>query len=255
MKSKLKIGIDINEILRARWVQFDKYYVEEFDENGVPEGNPYHYDLFENYKWEDTVEIEKELKEPDDMPDNINPLHYQIDEKTGEADADSMIFKKEVEVKLTAKELYNRFMYQDYLFEIHGSAPVMYRGMDVHINKFLMKYEDFADFILVSAENKLSRSPTLFFLSKIISRFEQINFVDKPEDMWKHIDILITTDPKILAGNTPRGKQVIKIARPYNVKNKKTALGVRSKDVLQLNDLNGNRKFEKIIHYSKRKKK
>ena len=200
--SKLKVGIDINEVLRARWLQFDRYYVQEFGEDSVPKDQAYVFDLFENYKWEDTVEEVKELKEPEDMPEDINPLEYQVD-NNGEAEADIFLFKKTEEVKLTAKQVYNRFMYEDYLLEIHGSAPFMYRGMDLDVNNFLEKYGDTVDFVALSVENKFSIPPTLFFLSKMSSRFKNIAFVDKAEDMWNHTDVLITTNPEILDAGTP----------------------------------------------------
>ena len=85
MNKKIRIGIDINEVLRARWLQFDRFYVQEFGEEGVPKEQPYVYDFFKNYQWKDTVEKIKELKEPEEMPDDINPIHFQTDEKTGEA--------------------------------------------------------------------------------------------------------------------------------------------------------------------------
>ena len=100
---KLKIGIVVDEILRAKWLQFDRFYAQEFGEDGEDVPDAYVYDFFNTYRWKDTVETIKELKEPDDMPDNINPVHYQVDEK-GEAEADSFLFKKEEEIKLTAKE-------------------------------------------------------------------------------------------------------------------------------------------------------
>ena len=195
--SKLKVAIDINEVLRAKWVQFDKFYVEEFGEEGVPKEEQYVYDFFNTYQWKDTVETVREMREPEDTPDSIHPVDYQVNEKTGEAPADFMLFKRPEKVSLTAKEVFNRFMYEDYLFEIHGSAPMMYRNMDVHVNKFLEKYEDTAEFIVFSVENKFSIPPTLFFLSKTSSRFKKYQFVDKAVDMWKEADVLITTDPEV----------------------------------------------------------
>lgn len=41
MSKKLTIGIDIDEVLRAKWIQFDKHYIEEFGEEGTPKDNPY----------------------------------------------------------------------------------------------------------------------------------------------------------------------------------------------------------------------
>ena len=240
---KLRVGIDVNEILRARWLQFDRFYAQEFGEEGIPEEQPYVYDFFGAYSWEDTVEKIKELKEPEDMPDDINPVHYQVDEK-GEADADSFLFKPEETIELTAKEVYNRFMYQDFLFEIHGAAPKMYPQLDLDINKFFDKYRDTADFTVMSVENRFSIPPTLFFLSKVQSRFNDYKFLDKAVDMWKHVDVLITTDPEILKLGVPWGKKLVKLRRPYNEELKSGTL-----DAMQIVDLIENKDFQKIIKY------
>jgi hypothetical protein len=248
MSSKLRIGIDVNEVLRAKWLQFDRFYAQEFGEDGIPTDKPlaYTYDYFNTYRWEDKIEKVKELKEPEEMPDNISPVHYQVDEKTGEADADSFLFKKTEETKLTAKEVYNRFMYEDYCFEIHGAATQMYKGMDLHIKNFLLKYDKSADFIVMSVENHFSIPPTLFFLSKMTSRFKEYKFVENALDMWKNVDVLITSDPEILKIGAPWGKKIIKVNRPYN-----ESIKVGSLEILQINDLFENEQFEKIIKYKK----
>lgn len=243
--SKIRIGIDINEILRARWLQFDRYYAQEFGEDGIPEKQPYVYDFFNNYNFKETVETIKELKEPEDTPEDINPLDYQVKEGE-EAPADFVLFKKEEKIKLSAKEVYNRFMYEDYLFEIHGAAPMMYRNMDVHLNEFYSKYNNTAEFTLFSVENIFSIPPTLFFLSKISCRFKNICFVDKAVDMWKNVDVLLTTDPEILKLGAPWFKKLIKLKRPYNENIKSGNL-----EVLQIADLINNKSFEKIIKYKK----
>jgi len=247
--SKLQIGIDINEILRARWLQFDRFYVQEFGEEGAPKDEPYVYDYFNNYQFNDVIETNKELREPEETPDAINPIDYQVDNKTGEAPADFLLFKKPEKTIITAKEVYNRFMYEDYLFEIHGAAPVMYKNMDLHVNNFYLKYSETANFTLFSVENRFSIPPTLFFLSKISSRFKNISFVDKPLEMWNNIDVLITTDPEILKMGAPWGKKLIKLIRPYN-KN----ISVGQLEVLQIADLIDNKSFEKIIKYKNIKK-
>ena len=245
MSKKLKIGIDINEVFRAKWLQFDRFYSQEFGEDQhVPK---YVYDYFKEYKWEDTVEVVKELKEPEDMPDGINPIEYQVDKtNTDKAPADAFLFKKAEEIKLSAKEIYNRFMYEDYLFEIHASSPIMYKGMDLHVNNFYLKYGDHSKFTVFSVENRFSIPPTLFFLSKMTCRFRNICFVDKAIDMWNDVDVLITTDPEILLLGEPWGKKLIKLKRPYNENIKAGSL-----EVLQIADLIDNPDFEKIIKYKK----
>jgi hypothetical protein len=241
--NKLKIGIDINEILRARWLQFDKFYAQEFGENGILQPESHVYDFFKYYKWEDTIETNNELKEPEDLPENINPIDYQIDEKTGEAPADIFLFNKEKK-KLTAKEMYNRFMYEDFVYEIHGCAPLMYNGLDLDLKKFYFKYKNNADFIILSKENVFSIPSTLFFLSKITCRLNNYCFVENAIDMWKQVDVLITTDPEILQLGIPWGKKLIKVNRPYN-QNIKTG----SMEITHFKELTNNKNFEKIIKY------
>ena len=175
MSKKIKVGIDINEILRAKWLQFDKYYFQEFGDNGLPENQQHVYDLFKNYPWKDIIETDKELKEPEDMPNEISPKYYQIN-KNNEIDADAFLFKKPEKNKLTAKEVYNRFMYEDFVFEIHGTAPLMYKGLDLHMKKFCLKYQKDANLILTSIENIFTIPSTLFFLSKSTSIFKNLLF-------------------------------------------------------------------------------
>lgn len=248
---KIKIGIDINEVLRARWLKFDRCYVQEFGEESVPKDIPYVYDFFKGYPWKDTEEVVKMLR--DDLPDDINPIDYQVDPETGEAPVDYLAFSA-VTNTLTAKEVYNRFMYEDYLFEIFGASSVMYKNMDVDVEKFTKKYEGTVEFILMSKENWLSIPPTLFFLSKTMSRFRNYRFVETNEKMWEDIDILITTDPEILDDGTPEGKEVIKLQRPYNKDCQDGSMGLKGRKLLQINDLNGNKKFEKIINYNPKDK-
>ena len=240
---KIRVGIDINEILRARWAQFDKYYYDEFGENGIPK-EPYVYDFFKNYEWKDKEEITNELKEPENMPDKISPVHYQVDEKTGEAPVDSFLFKGKDKKIIPAKEVYNRFMYEDFAFEIHGTANLMHKNLDLDAKNLFLKYKDDVEFVVISNENFFSIPSTLFFLSKMTSRFTNYCFVDKTLEMWNKVDILITTDPEILTNKIPNSKFLIKVKRPYNEKLNKHFL-----EIVKLKDLIDNKVFEKIIKF------
>lgn len=244
--SKIRVGIEIDEILRAKWLQFDRYYVQEFGEEGVPE-QPYCFDYFKNYQWKNTEEISKELKEPDIMPDDINPVHYQVDEN-GNSLADDFIFKKSEKKILNAKEIYNRFLFEDYRFEIYANAPIMYKQMDLHVSDFLLKYKDNVDFTVFSVENNITIPSTLFFLSRMSSKFRNYKFLESSIDIWKDVDVVITTNPEILNIGIPWGKKLIKLKRPYNEN-----INVGNIEVLQLNDLNKNKEFEKIIKYKNNK--
>lgn len=245
MSKKKVIGIDINEVLRYRWIQFDRFYVEEFGEEGVPE-IPYVYDFWKEYKWEEKKEITKFLNE--NLPDNISPLDYTVDEKTGEAPVDYIAFSSETKT-LSARDVYKQFMYEDFLFEIFGSAPMMYKGLDKDLEKFYKKFSGQYEIKIVSQENWFTIPPTLFFLSKCMPRIKNYTFVDEKKEIWDHVDYLITTDPDLMVG-IPRGKKAIKVLRPFN-ENTTLKFNVQ---VFQILDLLDNKEFDKLIKYNNKEK-
>jgi hypothetical protein len=239
--SKLRIGIDINEILRSRTLQFNRFYFDEFGEDGIPEENDgYVYDL-RKYKFEGGIEVEKFLNE--ELPDDISPIDYAVDEETGEAPVDSLAFKKE-EKFVSAEEKFNRFLYEDFLYEIFGSAPPMYRDVTLHLDKFVKKYGEDFEILIISKENYFSIPPTLFFLSKIMTRVKNFKFVSTNEEVWENVDVLLTTDPELLE-NVPTNKKVVRFIRPYNV-------DIKAKfTVEQIDGLVDNPEFDKLINYKK----
>ena len=244
----MRIAIDIDEILRAKWLQFDRYYVSEFGGDNLPE-EPYTHDYFKHYNWVNKVEKEKYLKDPEEMPENINPIDYVVD-KNNESPADFIIFKGEEKKVITAKESYNRFMYEDYVLEIHGTAPVMYKGLETDLNNFLQKYDFFVDFTIISKENWFSIPPTLFFLSKMMCRVNKYVFVDTFKDYWKRgHDLIITANPDVISAK-PKTKKHIKLDRPYNME----SLDGEIKGLYHLNDLTNNEEFEKLVKFKKRLK-
>ncbi len=237
---KVVVGIEIDEILRAKWLQFDRYYVEEFGEAGVPE-QPYCYNYFKNYNWSPMTETLQELKEPDDMPENINPIDYVVDEKTGESDADFLLFKKAEKNELTPEQVYNRFMYEDFMFEIFASAPMMYKNMDSDVVKFIKKYND-VEFVVISKENLITIPATLFFLSKTMSRFKNYKFIDSYDEVWDSVDVFITTNPDVF-DLKPIDKKLITLKRPYNI----GCYSDIDENITHLNDLTESEKFKKIL--------
>lgn len=246
MRKKKTIVIDINEVLRYRWLQFDRFYVEEFGEEGVPEV-PYVYDFWDEYKWEDQEETINFLNE--ELPDDISPVDYEIDEKTGEAPVDVFAFKPETTL-LNAREVYKKFLYEDFNFEIHGTAPLMYKNLDKDLERFYLKFKDQFHIKIVSKENWFTIPPTLFFLSKLMPRITEFKFVETNEEYWKEGDVFITTDPELLI-NIPAGKKVVKVLRPYNEK----IIGHNKVEIFQILDLLGSKDFEKLIGYKNNNKK
>jgi len=244
--SKKVIAVDINEIFRSLWIQFDRYYVEEFGEEGAPDDElAYVYDFWKNYEWKDTTVETKELKE--DAPESISPTDYVLNEDTGESNADFLLFEKKTE-DFTAREMYNKFMYEDFCMDIFGFAPKMYPQVDKDSDQFYLKFKDQFDLALVSKENWFSIAPTLFFLAKVTPRFNSYFFYEENKEIWDRVDYLITTDPELIESK-PEGKKVIKLDRPFNHE--------LEGDVVATNliDLVDSEEFKKLINYIEEKEK
>lgn len=238
---KIRVGVDIDEVLRAKWLQFDRFYAQEFGEENIPE-EPYSFDFFNDYAWDAVNEKVKELIDDDEILNSITPLDYQPDEN-GNVAADLVLFDTKEE-KLSALDVFNRFMYIDFCFEIFGTAPQMYKGLDYHFNEFHRKYNDHIELVIISNENKQSIPPTLFFLSKMQCRADEYKLNCIGEEKLNNVDILITSDPELLINKAPKGKKVIKIERPYNVGCDNCEIST-----IQLYELVGNKEFEKLIKF------
>lgn len=227
------LAIEIDEILRGKWLQFDRYYAEEINPGHEAK---YTMDFKNDYKWDNMEDVVNYLNE--ELPEDISPTEYQVNEE-GEAPVDHMAFRPEKEI-LSAEEVYKKFMFQDFLFEIHGSAPKMYKEIDLHFSQFIKKYQDYVDIVIFSEENVLTIPPTLFFLSKVMSRVKTYYFLDDVKEILDKANYVITTNPKIL-NEVQKGNQVIKLKRPYNEK-----LNANIEET-NLVDLIDHKEFSKLI--------
>ena len=115
----------------------------------------------------------------------------------------------------------NSFLYDEASLEVFGHADQKHDNLMTRFNMFLMdiKDEEEHEVEIVSREVHRSIPSTLFFLSKLSCRAENIRFVQNHEDYWNGIDILITADPKAL-DTKPDNKLSVKIKAPYNSESK-----------------------------------
>ena len=111
----------------------------------------------------------------------------------------------------------NSFLYEEAALEIFGHADELHTNLIVRLNTFLMDMKDDEEheIWLISREAINSIPATLFFLCKTVAKFENIRFVQKYEDEWKNVDVLITANPKVLECK-PEGKIAIKVKATYN---------------------------------------
>ena len=249
-----RLGIDINEVLRFMSAKFYECYMKEFGFDGIPE-NPYVFDFFSAYKWSGTTESIKYLKEIEDMVDDINPIYYQPDQ-FGNAPADYLLFNKKEKIKLSPKEVFNRFLYQDYILEIFAGSSLMYKGFDLQFKNFYLHFKDKFEIVIISKENFFSIPLTLSFLALLRSNVSKYVFTETYEDAWNNCDILITANPELLT-NIPEGKLVIKILKPFNAKIKADLEAIYITDFSPLKEgeedenIIANNKYNEFIEYTK----
>ena len=117
---------------------------------------------------------------------------------------------------------YERFLYVDYPFEIFGEAGVTTKGIDKELMLWHVGLQDFEDIeepievmIANPFEFNASIGCTCFFLSKMATRIREFYFPTDSSTIWDRCDVLVTADPKLIAGK-PEGKICVKIDMPYN---------------------------------------
>ena len=119
--------------------------------------------------------------------------------------------------KFSSIDEMNKFLYDEAALEIFGHADQADNNLMNKFNMFLMdiKDEEEHEVEIVSREANKSIPSTLFFLSKLSCRAENIRFVMDHKDYWDGVDVLITANPDALEAK-PEGKISIKINTSYN---------------------------------------
>lgn len=120
---------------------------------------------------------------------------------------------------------YNRFVYENYAFNLFGSSPTCEKRLPEALNNWLagiipnIDTEEPIEVMFVSTyEFGLSIPSTYFFLSKLGSKVRETYFPIDSLTIWDKCDILITANPALLSAK-PEGKVTIKIDTDYNKDN------------------------------------
>jgi hypothetical protein len=110
----------------------------------------------------------------------------------------------------------NKFLYIDASLEIFGHAGETKLNSVEHLNQVHNLIEDMGHTpIVISKELNNSKPATLFFLSKLSSKVNNIIFVKDYEKKWDCADVLITADPTTL-NLKPSDKISVKVINHYN---------------------------------------
>jgi len=119
-------------------------------------------------------------------------------------------------IKFTAKEMLDKFIYEEYPFQIFARADQYENAMET-ANRIQALGRDTGLFrtILVSTCKMGAIPATYAFLSTHHCRIKNIHFVDSDEEKWELCDILIDDTPQAIHAKPP-GKEVVKIEQTWN---------------------------------------
>ena len=160
----MKIGIEINGIVRDINKQYLKYYVKE-----------------------------------------INPA---FDEEKVDMNVTSIL----PQLKFESEYIKQKFIFEDYPFEIFGCAHEMTRNLHAYLNGWsygLYWNDNVEDISLFSlGEDELSIQSTHFFLSKG-SRLRNLFFPRHVSDVWDLFDVVITQDNDIVSKKPENGIAIV----------------------------------------------
>lgn len=110
----------------------------------------------------------------------------------------------------------NKLLYVDASLEIFGHAGETKLNSVEHLNQLHNIIEDMGHTpIVISKELNNSKPATLFFLSKLSAKINNIIFVRDHTKKWDYVDVLITADPEAL-DSKPNGKISIRVINHYN---------------------------------------
>ena len=204
----MRLGLSINGVLRNLLPKIEevheKYFPPEEGEEPI---------MVKDYDFGKWITFPKETVKQAEMEFN---LEYK------EGDELPEVVATEQEEEITWED----FLYHKCTFEVFGSAnEIVQNGMNI-VNTMQLENPEI-EFIIIERELGLSIPSTLFFLSKTKCMLPNVKFVKTYEDVWEHVDYLITDNPNII-NSKPKGKFCVTIEQPYNVDCEKSDKKIKS---------------------------
>jgi hypothetical protein len=193
----MKIGIDVNGVLRDTILKFDLVYqknlIEKKDEEFL--GQTFELDLSGNTSLIESEESNFEYKKISEVTSLNLQNHYSFQ---------------------SDEELFS-FLYEDFAMEIFGHSPSTEMTTFNVLNDIYFEFRDEFQLTIVSNEIGKSKPSTLFFLSKFGCLLEKVIFYSEStkNNMWNEVDILLTSNPELLL-DKPENKIVVKYNTNYN---------------------------------------
>lgn len=121
---------------------------------------------------------------------------------------------------------YEKFVYEDYAFELFGKCPTCTKMLTEQLNEWTeqtlkdIDTDEPVEVMFVSTmEYGASIGNTYFFLSKLGTKVREVYLPTDSTTIWDKCDVLITANPKLLECK-PENKTAIRIEKDYNANSK-----------------------------------
>jgi len=221
-----KVGINIDGVVRDFYSQFDKQYRKVFVHNPALVATNEESHTFREYTEEEEKTMDEQIKAKEreliTLPVNSFELlnHYKFNSQTIEMSKFIEMDNKEginyAPIEYTPKQNLEKFMYEDYPFQIFGMADEYPGAMDA-INKIQSIGLQSGKFevILLSTHKGKAISATYSFLGKANCRIRKIEFIASDAEKWDFCDVVIDVIPETFQ-TKPKGKTSIKINHLFN---------------------------------------
>ena len=190
----MKIGIEINGVLRDTIGKFTQLYEKHMIEEKDSDSKTFDIDMSGNT--EELVSAEEfEYKILSDVTSLDLMEHFRFNDEN---------------------ELYS-YMYEDFVMQIFGHAGSTETFTFNDLNDIYIKYRDTDELLIISDEIGKSKPSSLFFLSKFGCLLEKIKFYSNStlNSVWDEVDVLLTSNPNLMV-NIPKDKTVVKYKTNYN---------------------------------------
>jgi hypothetical protein len=193
----MKIGIEINGVLRDTIEKFKQVYEKVMIDGNQPELSNQTYELDMSGNTEENVVIPE--------------FNYEvISEVTSLNLMEHFWFK--------SKDEFFSFMYEESPMEIFGHAPSSEMTTFNELNDLYVELRDQHEITIISDEISKSKPATLFFLSKFGCLIEHVSFYNEitKDEILSKFDLIVTSNPNIII-NYKDLVNVIKYDTKYNL--------------------------------------
>ena len=215
----MKIGIEINGVLRDTISKFTELYEKHLIDSHLNESTDKTYEIEFSGDTDEVIELNENVE--------VNNFEYKVLSSVTSLDLGSHF-------SFPSKDELYSFMYEEYTMELFGHAPSTEMLSFNILNDIYYNLRDSYDLMIVSDEIGRSKPSSLFFLSKFGCLVEKVFFYSEitKNNMLDEVDILLTANPDLLL-NKPDNKIIIKFITDYN-KNIKSEYEIYSLSDLEL---------------------